>query len=507
MPLPLIEPLLVQAVHTDRQTGLVYIEEVAATWRQAGAAQLALQQLAAIQLQERKSERTLAEAIDALRWLPQTLPPTVAATLGRFRTVSQLMEEKLVLVDSEAQLRKLSTARAELDDLIQGLTFVPARERQLFLPIAHAWRDVLQKAGNRLPNPYVAGNPLWGDTPGLFVGRQDLLQSLQAQLLNRTQRPALLLYGQRRMGKSSLLYQLPQELEDTVIPIHVDGQAGEMQESNAAFLYNLGRTIYSQAHEQRQLKLPAPPSLAETTFTTFSEWLDAAELQLGTRTMLLALDEFEAVDAAIAQGWLDARLLGFLRNLIQHHPKIDLLLAGSHHPRELTQDWSSYLISVNVLEISYLDERSTRHLIEAPIPGFGLHYEPAAVDEIIRLTRCQPLLVQLLCQELVHLLNERGEHKATVADIEAAIPRAFSSGSSLYFDYLQKDAGAVGDTILRNLAQAEPSASVPRAQLTGGQNEYEQALKKLLQRDLVEEVDGGISFEVELVRRWWASQR
>ncbi len=113
-----------------------------------------------------------------------------------------------------------------------------------------------------------------------------------------------------------------------------------------------------------------------------------------------------------------------------------------------------------------------------------LHYKPAAVDEIIRLTRCQPLLVQLLCQELVHLLNERGEHEATVVDIEAVIPRAFASGSSLYFDYLQKDAGPIGDTMLRNLAQAGPGASVPQAQLTGGQIAHEQALKRLLQRDL-----------------------
>jgi hypothetical protein len=503
-PLPYLEELLILATHHDRQAGLTYIAEAATTWRQVSPAQHALVYLAAEELSTRTSERALADAADALRWLPQTLPQTVADTLGRFRTVSRLVEEKLVITESEAQLVKLSAATAELDSLIQGLSFVPARERERFLPIAHAWRAVLKKASGRLPNPYVAGNPLRTGAGGLFVGREDLLRQLQAHLGNRSQRPALLLFGQRRMGKSSLLYQLPTQLDAGVVPVRIDCQAGEMQESNSAFLFSLGRAIQNQALTQRNLVLPAPPTLAEATFTAFSLWLEAVEVALEQRTLLLGLDEFEALGVAITKGWLDERVLGFLRNLIQHHPKIDLLLAGSHRPHELPPPWSSYLISVNVLEISYLEPTETRRLIETPIPGFGLHYQPAAVDQIIALTRCQPLLVQLLCQELVHLLNERGEREATVNDVEAVIPRAFTRGSTLYFQYLQDDAGVEGNAILTQLAKLGPKAAVAPSVLTGNQPAFQSALQRLLDRDLVEEVTAGIRFEVELVRRWWA---
>lgn len=149
------------------------------------------------------------------------------------------------------------------------------------------------------------------------------------------------------------------------------------------------------------------------TFTTFSEWLRQVEQQVGERVLLLSLDEFESVGAAVAGGWLDERIFGFLRNLIQHHPPITLLLAGSHRPSEIGRPWSDYLISAVVLPISYLDAEETARLITQPIPGFPLRYTPQAVQRIIDLTRCQPLLVQLLCQQIVLLLNERGSAPPT----------------------------------------------------------------------------------------------
>lgn len=114
--------------------------------------------------------------------------------------------------------------------------------------------------------------------------------------------------------------------------------------------------------------------------------------------------------------------------------------------------------------------------------------------------------MQLLCQELVHLLNERGQREAAVAQVEEVVPRAFARGSTLYFQYLQDDAGEAGNAILTQLAKRGPDAVMDASALTRGQPAYQAALQRLLARDLVEEVAGGIRFEVELVRRWWAAQ-
>jgi len=71
-------------------------------------------------------------------------------------------------------------------------------------------------------NPYIAGNPIRENH--MFYGRQTLLSGIEATLF----RNSLLLHGERRIGKTSLLYQLVQRLENKqdekyrYIPIYVD---------------------------------------------------------------------------------------------------------------------------------------------------------------------------------------------------------------------------------------------------------------------------------------------
>ncbi|MEE8390039.1 MAG: hypothetical protein V3S14_04485 [Anaerolineae bacterium] len=106
--------------------------------------------------------------------------------------------------------------------------------------------------------------------------------------------------------------------------------------------------------------------------TCFDEWLDQVEQVLGQNTALLALDEFEALDGALAKGHFDeTAVMGMLRHLIQHRPRFKVLLAGSHTLDDL-QRWSSYLINVQVVHIGYLEEDETRQLVEQPVKDFAL---------------------------------------------------------------------------------------------------------------------------------------
>jgi hypothetical protein len=201
------------------------------------------------------------------------------------------------------------------------------------------------------------------------------------------------------------------------------------------------------------------------------------------------------------------RVLGMLRNLIQHRPRFKVLLAGSHTLDEL-QRWASYLINVQVVQIGYLKQDEARQLVERPVEGFALRYEPEASRQVLDLTRGHPFLTQLLCAEIVALKNEQepaARRLACLEDVEPAVPAALQSGSFFFADIQRNQVDDQGRALLRILAAQGAGAAVARddlAQHVAG--ELSEALGLLARRELIEAVDGGFRFQVELIRRWFA---
>jgi hypothetical protein len=248
--------------------------------------------------------------------------------------------------------------------------------------------------------------------------------------------------------------------------------------------------------------------LAADSFTRFDEWLDKVEAALGQSVALLTLDEFEALDSAFSSGRFgQERVLGMLRNLIQHRPRFKVLLAGSHTLEEF-QRWASYLINVQVVQIGYLKESEARQLVEHPAEDFALRYEPDASQRVLDLTHGHPFLVQLLCAEIVALKNEQQpsvRRLACLDDVEAAVPEALSSGSLFFADIQRNQVDAAGLALLRFLAARGEGATIDREALAlRVGSDIRATLDLLVRRELIEAVDGGYRFQVELIRRWFA---
>jgi hypothetical protein len=315
------------------------------------------------------------------------------------------------------------------------------------------------------------------------------------------------------MGKTSLLNNLGRLLPTTIVPLFVDLQGAARAEGHAGLLYNIARDMLKSARQRRSLSLPPldQAALSSDPFTRFDEWLDQVEQALQRReqyTALLALDEFEALNSALLKGRYDEEdVLGMLRHLIQHRPRFKLLLAGSHHLDEF-QRWAGYLINVQVVHLGYLQAAEARQLVEQPVKGFTLRYEPEASQRVLDLTRGHPFLIQLLCAEIVALKNEQDparRRQASLADVEAAVPEALNSGSFFFADIRRNQVDANGLALLQILA-AEGEAAVVDAKTLAvraglAAPDTEQSLIHLLQRELIEPANGGYRFQVELIRR------
>jgi hypothetical protein len=504
--------LLVMERNPDEgQAALKYLS----AGRQRWAARAVQIELEARRLESAQSVTDISHAHRSLT--PGELAGPASAFLHYFSRLSQDVEAALSQTTAYHQRLALSAIGDRLNTLQRELTISSESYATRFCPIAASWQQLVTgrlqeladavERSQEIDNPYVVGVPLT-EQQEIFVGRADIVARIEQLLLDR-RCPPLLLYGQRRMGKTSLLRNLGRLLPSTIVPLFVDGQRIALASDYPDFLYNLAGEMGRSARQQRDLNLPplSREALAANPFTCFDEWLDVVERTLnaqGYAVALLALDEFEMLSSVLNKGRFDETdVLSMLRHMIQHRPHFKVMLAGSHTLEEF-QNWASYLINVQVVKIGYLGAGEVRHLIEHPSRNFPLHYEPGASQQVLDLTRGHPALVQLLCYEIVTLKNEQATPErrlARLADVEAAVPRALTGGSFFFADIQQNQLDEAGVALLRFIAAQGQGAVVSRDDLAG--RAADPTLAALLRRDLIEAVPGGYSFQVELIRRWF----
>jgi hypothetical protein len=361
-----------------------------------------------------------------------------------------------------------------------------------------------------IDNPYICGMPL-NSQQEVFVGRADIMARLE-RLLMDPYRPPLHLYGQRRMGKTSLLLNLDHYLPSSIISVFFDGQGvSGYLESTDLYLYFITE-IRIQAQKQRAIDLP-PLTLRENStgnFAQISAWVDRAEAILADNGafVLFMVDEFEALETLVRNSQLLAQeYLGLTRFILQHRTHFKLLFVGSHSLDEVGA-WATFLFNAQVVKIGRLAPEETMRLIEHPVKNFPLKYEPTASQHILSLTRGHPHLVQSICYELVMLKNEQSSEQrfiVTEVDVEEAAKRTLVSSSFFFVDIRGPQINPSTAAMLDHLADMGPGALISQEEwVVRFPDNFDANLSLALKRDLIEEYNGWYRFQVEMIRRWFA---
>ena len=520
LPLYRLDHHLVLCYERDAVQGQQMLEQIS-VGRQRWAAVAAQIEIAARRLE---ACTTVDEIAQMQQWLGGSELAGPASAL--FNSLRKRSEDVAAGLNQIGRFHRRLVLR-EVEDLLDSLLLELARSSEpyaaRFTPITQRWQTIIRQEvatltrlteeEQEIADPYIVGVPL-SRQQELFVGRREVSAHIEA-LLRHELHPPLLLYGQRRMGKTSLLYNLRRLLPQRIIPLYVDLQGPvALASDHAGFLHALARAMVKSAAEQA-LSLPALPlpALANNPFTIFDQWLDEIEAITATQgrpTILLTLDEFEALDDAInAKRLGEQAILGTLRHIIQHRTNFKLLLAGSHTLDEFRR-WSHYLINAQVLHLSYLQPAEARQLIEQPVKEFALVYDIAASQRVLDLTRGHPYLVQLLCSEIISLKNEQAPKQRRLAileDVEAAVPAMLTRGSQFFADIELHQVDEQGLAILQYLARNGAAQGLSMAdlrQLLIDPASLAATLQMLVQRELIEETNGHYCFQVEAIRRWFA---
>ncbi len=182
-------------------------------------------------------------------------------------------------------------------------------------------------------NPYIAGNPVGGSAA--FVGRDDVLRAVQ-RVLGDPQHHGIVLYGQRRIGKTSILKHLAASLPKSGgrRAIYFDLQ-DKAARPVGAILVDLAAKIAAS------LDLPDPEPSGDPEAWFRDEWLPPVLGGLPEgESLVVLLDEFDVLADAESAKAASASFFGYLRELLEKvAPRLRLVFVIGRNLEEL-----SYLV-------------------------------------------------------------------------------------------------------------------------------------------------------------------
>jgi hypothetical protein len=176
--------------------------------------------------------------IGVLPLFPREAPnfPEVLKGLCLFEKAAQAFTAYQAASGELARRDYLNEALSALDRVRQMAAEspdVPQPFAALLLLISERWYQTVAAERDRLlalrpvsplEDFYVVGLPLTPESGRLFVGRDEIFQRLEELFRNPFQKGPVVLYGQRRMGKTSILRHIGVRLGPSYIPVLADLQ-------------------------------------------------------------------------------------------------------------------------------------------------------------------------------------------------------------------------------------------------------------------------------------------
>ncbi len=362
-------------------------------------------------------------------------------------------------------------------------------------------------------NPYIAGNPV-GGSPA-FVGRADVLREA-LRVLRHPQQNALVLYGQRRIGKTSVLQQLAAQLprEGNYCAVYFD-----LQDKTA---WPLGRVLQDLARTAAHALGQPDPDLGDDAETAFQQtWLPGVLRGMSKDVSLVLLfDEFDVL-ADPKAGQAAAAFFPYLRKLLAVDPqRLQFVFVIGRNVTDLSSIALSLFKDIPARRVSLLSRQDTFDLVRLAQKNGTLDWTDGALERVWQLSHGHPFLTQQVCWhvwERAYDQEPAGPPVITPAEVEAAIPDALEASRNM-MEWLWSGLPPAERVVISALAEAGPGCISPddleRVLRESGVRvvirELQNAPQLLQDWDFIEPADdggGGYRFRVELLRQWIAQHK
>lgn len=365
-------------------------------------------------------------------------------------------------------------------------------------------------AARRLTNPYLVGPPVTG-THG-FYGRQDLVGDVVNTLTN-AQQNAIVLHGQRRIGKSSLLHRLRRDdtLQQDYLPIIFDMQLYEGFPL-ARILHSLARMILDEL--MLDLPIPTEEKLAATPRQFQRTFLPQIYSHLNHKRILILFDEFDvAVPATLASAASADTVLGYLRTLItEEQAPLAFVFVVGQRLELLGEGYRRLFKGAHAQRVGRLKQTETSNLLTELGQQVQITYADNALAEVWALTNGHPYLTQLIGFEVFEQLQKENGQQVSAAHVEACLETAMEHGQGA-LDWFWRGFEAEQQWVLsavadltnrqKSISSTEINKALEQHLLFLTPLQLDNAYQQLLEGDFLIQTDRNhYQFAVEFIRRW-----
>ena len=357
--------------------------------------------LSKVRVTARQTDLTLVSQAD--RMLVRELPYLADGQWHDIPLVVQALDDAQSLhIDMAWHARRLDATP------VQGRTTVS-------IPVRSG--DEAAATGDLGASPYIVGNPV--DRDEMFFGRDGIMDQIRRHL-GGEQANVILLEGNRRTGKTSILHQLKKE--DALpgwVPVYCSFQDLDSMATPDVFRLLAKQTGLALDDAGIETWLPdAPPRESGRPFKlaflaalrgafsgghpyeTLALYLSTAIEAAKPRRVLLMLDEFDKLQEGIDGGATSPQVPENIRHLLQHQPGLGAIITGSRRLKRLREEyWSALFGFGHRIGVSALPKEEARRLVTEPVAR-RIRYLPQARDQLVALCARHPFLIQSLCSRV-----------------------------------------------------------------------------------------------------------
>ena len=286
----------------------------------------------------------------------------------------------------------------------------------------------------------------------MFKGRDEIINTICTYILEDYK--GYVLYGQKRSGKSSVLYHITQRLRSEHKAFAVEYTMGnnivQDSESENESMANLFYTITSEigraikevdrnVYKECGCRIIRRQEFDMYPDKTFSEYLEfyrdiiIDKLHYEQDKIVLIVDEFTYLYYHILEKKISPRIMEFWKGLIESKV-FSFVFAGQDAMPRFMDEFQNIFASMHPQELTYIDEQSARELIEEPIWNHKKEcsrFHPDAVNKILELTACSPFYIMILCSELVKFARQRKRLPIQANDVDTLVQKMICNESSI----------------------------------------------------------------------------